>query len=109
MYPFVASAYIESIRGRTQGLGVDLEELRAAVPRQPVSGAELFELGRRVFETDDRWTVAFAYRALPFVRTAPLGPWPHTKPSPWLLWRGELTEPRGDAVHVVRRYLEAYE
>jgi len=107
-YPFVASAYIESVRGRTQGLGVDLEELRAAVPRQPVSVAELFELGHRVFETDDRWTVAFAYRALPFVRTAPLGPWPHAKPSPFVLWEAPLPDERESAVRVVRAYLAGY-
>ena len=53
--------------------GVDIELLRAALPHEPTTSAELFELGYRVLETDDRWTVAFAYRALPFVRTAPVG------------------------------------
>jgi hypothetical protein len=107
-FPAIVSAYIESQRGRTTGLGVDLEALRDAIPDAPLTTAESFELGYRVLRTDDRWTVAFAFRALPFVRTAPIGPWPHTKPSPWLLWRGELPEPRGAAVHVVRRYVAAY-
>ena len=35
--------------------------------------------------TDDRWDVSFALRALPFVRAAPVGPWPHTKPPPYRL------------------------
>ncbi len=107
-FPAIVSAYIESQRGRTSALGVDLEALRTAIPDRPLTSAESFELGYRVLRTDDRWTVAFAFRALPFVRTAPIGSWPHTKPSPWLLWRGELPEPLGAAVHVVRRYLAAY-
>ena len=68
-FPYLASAYVESERGRTEGLGVDVEVLRAALPDEPITSAELFELGHRVLGTDDRWTVAFAYRALPFVRT----------------------------------------
>ncbi len=107
-FPFLASAYVESERGRTEGLGVDVEVLRAALPDEPITGAELFELGHRVLGTDDRWTVAFAYRALPFVRTAPVGEWPHTKPSPFVLWSGELPDPRESAIRVVRQYLAAY-
>lgn len=107
-YPALASAYIDSQRGRTAGLGVDVEALRAAVGEQPVSSTQLFELGYRVLETDDRWTVAFAYRALPFVRTAPLGPWPHTKVSPFLLWREPLPDPAESAFQVVRGYVAAY-
>jgi hypothetical protein len=107
-FPFHASAYIEAQRGRADGLGVDIEELRRAVPDRPVTSAELFELGYRVFETDDRWTVAFAYRALPFVRTGPLGPWPHTKPSPVLLWREPLPDAAESSVRVVRGYLAGY-
>ena len=82
--------------------------LRAAVPDEPVTSAELFELGHRVLGTSDRWTVAFAYRALPFVRLAPVGEWPHTKPPPFALWREPLPEPRESAIRVVRRYLAAY-
>lgn len=107
-YPYVAAAYIESQRGRQEGLGVDVEALRAAVPDAPVTSDELFELGYRVLESDDRWTVAFAYRALPFVRTAPTGPWPHTKPSPFVLWRTPLPEAQESAARVVRAYLAAY-
>jgi winged helix DNA-binding protein len=107
-FPFVVSAYIESGRGRTEGLGVDIELLRAALPEEPISSADLFDLGHRVFETDDRWTVAFAYRALPFVRTAPFGPWPHTKPSPFELWREPLPDADESALRVVRGYIAAY-
>ncbi len=107
-YSYVAAAYIESQRGRQEGLGVDIEALRAAVPEAPMTSAELFELGYRVLDTDDRWTVAFAYRALPFVRTAPTGPWPHTTPSPFVLWREPLPAADESAVRVVRAYLAAY-
>ncbi|HEV8463194.1 MAG TPA: winged helix DNA-binding domain-containing protein [Gaiellaceae bacterium] len=107
-YPYIASSYIESQRARSVGLGVDLAALWAAVPDEPISNAELFELGYRVLETDDRWTVAFAYRALPFVRTSPIGPWPHTKPSPFLPWREELPDAQESATRVVRAYLAAY-
>jgi hypothetical protein len=107
-FPVHAAAYIESQRGRADGLGVDLEALRRAVPDGPVTNAELFELGYRIFETDDRWTVAFAYRALPFLRTAPVGPWPHTKPSPMLLWREPLPDAAESSFRVVRRYLAGY-
>jgi hypothetical protein len=107
-YPFVVSAYIESVRGRTEGLAVDVGELRAALPRAPLTSGELYELGYRIFDTDDRWTVAFASRSLPFVRTAPVGEWPHTKPSPFVLWEEPLPDAGESAVHVVRAYLAGY-
>ncbi len=107
-FPYLASAYAESERGRTEGLGVDVEVLRAALSEEPITSAELFDLGYRVLGTDDRWTVAFAVRALPFVRTAPVGEWPHTKPSPFSLWREPLPDPRASALRVVRQYLAAY-
>jgi hypothetical protein len=47
-------------------------------------------------------------RSLPFVRTAPVGPWPHTKPSPLVVWREPLPDAAESAVDVVRRYLAAY-
>lgn len=107
-FPYIASAYIESERGRTENLGVDIEVLRRAIPKDPISAAELFELGYRVFGTDDRWTVAFAYRALPFVRAAPVGRWPHTKPSPFELWRDALPDAHASSVRIVLQYLAAY-
>jgi DNA glycosylase AlkZ-like len=107
-YPHLIAAYVESQRGRTEGLAVDLDALRAAVPDRPLSSAEWLELGQRVLGTDDRWTVAFALRALPSVRAAPLGDWPHTKPSPSLLWREPLPDPQESAARVVRAYLFAY-
>jgi Winged helix DNA-binding domain len=107
-YPAIASAYVESVRGRTEALGVDIAKLRAALPAEPITSDELFALGHRVLDTDDRWTVAFAYRALPFVRSEPIGEWPHTKPSPFLLWDEPLPDPRESAVRVVRAYLAGY-
>jgi hypothetical protein len=107
-FPALAAAYIESQRARTAGLGVDIEALRSAVPDEPVTGSDLFELGYRVLRTDDRWTVAFAYRVLPFVRTAPTGPWPHTRPSPVVLWRTELPDAQAGATRVVHAYVAAY-
>jgi len=50
----------------------------------------------------------FAYRVLPFVRTAPVGAWPHTKPSPFVLWREPLPDAVESARRVVRAYLIAY-
>jgi hypothetical protein len=107
-FPYIASSYIESQRGRTEGLGVDIEALRAAIPDGPLQGAELTQLAERVLGTDDVWTVSFAYRALPFVRTEPVGPWPHTKPSPVVLWREPLPDAQASSTRVVRRYLAAY-
>jgi hypothetical protein len=107
-FPYIAAAYIESQRGRTEGLGVDIEALRRAVPAGLVSSAELRQLAHRVLGTDDPWTVSFAYRALPFVRTGARGPWPHTKPSPVVLWRDPLPDPQEASARVVLQYLAAY-
>jgi Winged helix DNA-binding domain len=107
-FPFVYAAYLESGRARTEGLGVDVETLRAAVPHEPLSGPELYELAYRVLGTDDRWTAAFALRALPFVRTAPLGEWPHHAPSPAVLWREPLPAAAEASARVVREYLAGY-
>jgi hypothetical protein len=107
-FPFLISAYIDSQRGRTAGLGVDIEALRDAIPDTPLSVNELTELGHRVLATDDAWTVAFACRALPFVRTAPVGEWPHTKPSLSILLREPLPDVRDSAIRIVHRYLAAY-
>jgi hypothetical protein len=107
-FPSIASSYIESQRGRTEGLGVDIEALRQAIPEEPLEGTELTELAARVLGTDDFWTISFASRALPFLRTDPVGPWPHTKPSPVVLWREPLPDALESSVHVVRAYLAAY-
>jgi hypothetical protein len=107
-FPFIVSSYIESQRGRSEGLGVDIEALRAAVPDEPLSSAELTALAHRVLGTEDPWTVSFASRALPFVRAEPVGPWPHTKPSPWVLWREPLPDALESSARVVRQYLAAY-
>jgi hypothetical protein len=107
-FPFIVSSHIESQRGRSEGLGVDIEALRAAVPDEPLSSAELTAIAHRVLGTEDPWTVSFASRALPFVRAEPVGPWPHTKPSPWVLWREPLPAPLESSTRVVRQYLAAY-
>jgi hypothetical protein len=107
-FPLIHVGYVESSRGRTERLWAEVETLRAAVPDEPIDGPELFELGHRVLETDDRWSVAFAARALPFVRTAPVGEWPHNKPSPAVLWRDSLPPPDEASAHVVRAYLAGY-
>jgi hypothetical protein len=107
-FPYLAAAGIEAYRNRTEGRTSDIDALRAAIPDEPLTSAELFELGHRVLQTEDRWTVAFAFRSLAFVRTEPVGPWPHTKPSTAVLWRAPLPAARESATRVVRAYLAAY-
>jgi hypothetical protein len=107
-FPYVVAGALESHRGRTGGLGVDLESLRSSLPHEPVSAAEAFQLGHRVLGTEDRWTVAFALRAIPFVRSEPVGPWPHTKPARDVVWREPLPDPAESSVRVVRQYISAY-
>jgi hypothetical protein len=107
-FPFIAAGYVESQRGRTEGLGVDIESLRASIPDSPLTSAELNELAHRVLGTDDVWTVAFAWRAIPFVRLAPVGPWPHTKPPPVRRWLEPLPDAMEASRRVVRAYLAAY-
>jgi hypothetical protein len=107
-FPFIASAAIDSGRGRLENLGVDLAALRAALPRRPLTSAELREVAARALGTDDAWTIAFALRAFPFVRVGAVGPWPHMKPSPVSLWEEELPDPQEAAARVVRAYVAAY-
>jgi DNA glycosylase AlkZ-like len=107
-FPFVFAGYLEASRGRTDGLAVDIAALREAVSAEPVDAAEQYELAYRVLGTDDRFTAAFALRALPFVRTAPVGEWPHNKPSPAVLWREPLPPPAEASARVVREYLAGY-
>lgn len=107
-FPYLAAAAIEAYRNRTEGRAYDIDVLRAAIPDRPLTSAELFELGHRVLGTDDRWTVAFAFRSLAFVRTEPVGPWPHTKPSTAVLWNEPLPDAQAGAARVVRAYLAAY-
>ena len=106
LYPFVESAHIESQRGRVAGLGVDPAALFASWPDEPVEDAAA--LAGRLLGTDDRWTISFALRALPWVRPEPVGDWPHTKPSPVLPWRAPLAPPEDGAERAVRDYLAGY-
>jgi len=107
-YPYLVSACIDARRGRTENLGVDIGALRRALPKGPLPSAELEEITRRVLGTDDRWTIAFALRALPWVRVGVVGPWPHTKPPPAALWREPLPDPQASATRVVHMFLAAY-
>jgi hypothetical protein len=108
LYPAIASACIESGRGRTENLGFDLTALRAAIPDEPLTRSEVRSIAQRVLGTDDEWTITFALRALPFVRDGVVGLWPHTKPPPVRLWREPLPDPEESATRVVRAILAAY-
>ena len=107
-YPSIASASIDARRGRTDNLGVDLDALRAALPDGPLPRAEVRAIAHRVLGTDDDWTVAFALRALPFVRDGVVGPWPHTKPPRVRVWREPLPDPQEGATRVVHAFVAAY-
>jgi Winged helix DNA-binding domain len=107
-FPAIASAYVESQRGRVENLGVDIEALQRAMPRAPASSAEIRAIAGRVLGTDDEWTITFALRALPFVRAGVVGPWPHTKPPPVRFWDEPLPAPQESAIRVIRAYLAAY-
>jgi hypothetical protein len=106
LYPYIEAGHIESQRGRFARLGTDPEALFAAWPDEPVE--DHVALAARLLGTDDRWTIAFTLRAMPWVRTAPLGEWPHTKPSPSLPWREPLATPMEGAMRVVHDYLAGY-
>jgi hypothetical protein len=106
LYPSIESAHIDSQRGRIAGLPTDPQELAAVWPDDPVEDADA--LAAELLGTDDRWTIAFTLRAMPWVRTAPVGDWPHTKPSPSTLWREPLADPNEGAARVVHDYLAGY-
>jgi hypothetical protein len=108
LFPMIMAAVIESRRGRTENLGVDVDALRRALPRRPLQRGEAEEIARRVLGTDDRWTVAFALRAIPFVREGVVGPWPHTKPPPLRVWRNPLPDAQTSSAGVVHAFLAAY-
>jgi Winged helix DNA-binding domain len=108
LYPQLEAGHIEAQSGRIRGLGIDLAEVARAWPDQPLEPGAARALGGRLLGTDDRWTVEFALRAMPFVRTAPIGAWPHNMPSPSVLWREPLAPPEAGALRVVRDYLAAY-
>ena len=107
-FPAIVSAKIDAVRGRTQNLGVDIAALRRALPRRALRDGELSEIAGRVLGTDDRWTISFALRALPFLRDGVVGPWPHTKPAPVRLRRGPLPDAAESAKRVVHAYVAAY-
>ena len=104
-FPAIAATYVESQRGRVR---TDVAALIAALPDESISRAEYFAIASQVLGTDDRWTIEFAGRLVPAVRTGFLGGWPHNKPSPSRIWRDPLPDPAASAVRVVRAYLAAY-
>ena len=106
LFPSIVAAHIESQRGRVKGLGTDPRWLAEQWPDEP--SEEAHALAGRLLGTDDRWTIAFTLRAMPWLRTAPIGEWPHNKPSPSVLWRESLATPEDGARRVVRDYLAAY-
>jgi hypothetical protein len=108
LYPLLEAAHIESQSGRIRGLGVDPVALAAVWPDRPLDAAEARAFAGRVLGTDDRWVIEFTLRAMPFVRTAPAGSWPHNPPSSTVLWREPLASPDAGAVRVVHDYLAAY-
>jgi hypothetical protein len=108
LYPLLEAAHIESQSGRIRGLGVDTAALAASWPNRAMSAAEARTHAGRVLGTDDRWTIEFTLRALPFLRTAPVGGWPHNPPSDTVLWRDPLAAADEGAMRVVRDYLAAY-
>ena len=107
-YPALASATIESHRGRTENLGFEIAALRRALPRRALQRGEGEAIAARVLGTDDRWKIAFALRALPFVRDGVVGPWPHTKPPPIRMWREPLPDADESARRVIHAYVAAY-
>lgn len=107
-FPAISAATIESRRGRTENLGVDIDALRRALPRRALRHGEARQIARRVLGTDDDWTIAFSLRALPFVRDGVVGHWPHTKPPPVRLWREPLPDAQESSKWVVRAYLASY-
>jgi hypothetical protein len=108
LYPFVVAAHVEAQRGRVSGVGTDPTALFAQWPDEPMTREEAFAFASEHLGTDDRWTIAFRLRAMPLVRTAPAGEWPHNKPSPEVPWREPLAEPAAGTARVVRDYLAAY-
>jgi Winged helix DNA-binding domain len=108
VYPHIAAAHAETMRGRAAAKGGATDVVWAALPDTPVNREELFALAGQALETADRQMIATVLRMLPLVRTDPIGPWPHTKPSPVVRWREPLPAPQEAIEEVVRRYLAAY-
>jgi hypothetical protein len=108
VYPHIAAAHAETMRGRAAAKGGAPYAVWAALPDTPLDSEELIALAGRVLKSADRQVIATVLRMLPLVRTDPIGPWPHTKPSPVVPWREPLPTPRTAIGEVVRRYLAAY-
>jgi hypothetical protein len=110
--PYVALwARIEGFRKEqlTRAL-VDGTVVKAASFRTTLhvmSAAEYPSLASSYIETQRGRSVP-AWRKEPWVRTAPVEPWPHTKPSPAVLWPEPLPDALESSIRVVRRYLAAY-
>jgi hypothetical protein len=102
-YPFFAAAYLPKQRTRAEGRGVDVDRLRERLPPGPL-GPDANEL----VGSEDEWTIAFAFRALPLVSVPPGGTWRHHRKADVELWREPLPTVEAATALVVRRTLAAF-
>lgn len=108
IYPKIAAAHAETIRGRAAARGGAPDAVWTALPGTPLDREKLFALAGQALGTADGQMIASVLRMLPLVHTDPIGPWPHTKPSPVVPWREPLPAHRDAIGEIVRRYLAAY-
>jgi hypothetical protein len=92
-------------RGLVDGTVVKAASFRTTL--HVMSAAEFPQLASSYIETQRARSVP-AWRKEPWVRTAPVGPWPHTKPSADMLWPEPLPDPLESSIRVVHQYLAAY-
>ena len=107
-FPHFASAYVEPQLRRARRLNIDVEKLRSEIGDEPLPPAELRTRAARAIGDDDRWTVAFALRALPSTTLPPAGIWGNHRGGPEALWRAALPPPERGTEFAVRRYLAAF-
>jgi hypothetical protein len=107
-YPAFSSSYVESQRGRAERLGADLPGLARELDRGPTRPREVERRTAEALGTDDRWTVAFVLRALPWIRVQQPGTWPRQTGGESLLWPESLPPPAEATAQVVRRALAAF-
>jgi hypothetical protein len=107
-FPSFAAAYVASQTPRAERLGADLAKLRRAIGLEPIGRAETTTRTEAVVGTDDRWTIAFVLRALPWLSVPPAGTWGVHGAGEWIVWP-ETLPPVGEATELaVRRYLAAF-
>jgi hypothetical protein len=77
--------------------------LRDALPPGPLAPQ-----ARALVGSDDRWTVSFAFRALPLVHVPPSGTWRQHRAGAVELWREPLPPVDEATTRLVRRTLAAF-